>query len=296
MAICYQDVKMLWEARVRGVIFKDTLTIGHQSLVLYPAEIKLLRKVYYDKFPKSSVKLLENYKYRDYADSFLYDFLGVTSLGIIDYSKYEGANIIHDLNQLVPENLWERFDAVIDCGSLEHIFNFPVAIANLMKMLKVWGSIFITTPSNNLCGHGFYQFSPELMFRIFSDLNGFKLGKVVLLETVYPSIELTSNRNAYVATDPAIVRKRVGLITKKPVMMIVEAKKLFDAPLFSRSPLQSDYLSLWKQHEEQTIHTGIRNVMRIIYNNLPLVFRTRIQGYREKKRFSLSNSEFYIRL
>jgi len=41
---------------------------------------------------------------------------------------------------------------VIDSGSLEHIYNFPVAIANCMKMVKVGGSFFIFNMANNHMG------------------------------------------------------------------------------------------------------------------------------------------------
>ena len=41
------------------------------------------------------------------------EFLGIKNLSIIDASGYEGADIIHDLNEPVPENLHGRFDAVI---------------------------------------------------------------------------------------------------------------------------------------------------------------------------------------
>jgi hypothetical protein len=47
---------------------------------------------------------------------------------------------------------------VIETGSLDHIFNFPVAISNLMQMTRVGGSVFLTTVANNLCGHGFSGF------------------------------------------------------------------------------------------------------------------------------------------
>ena len=86
---------------------------------------------------------------------------------------------------------------MIESGSLEHIFNFPVAITNLAGMLKVGGTLFVTTPANNLMGHGFYQFSPELMFRVFSDENGFALRDVLLFEGDYPSIEPSPSQPIY---------------------------------------------------------------------------------------------------
>jgi SAM-dependent methyltransferase len=171
---------MLWEARLSGVTFKDAVTVAHLSLFLHPAEVKFFQQSYRANLAQSLIKPLENYKFGDYSDGFLRDFLGVSSLSVTDISSYEGADIIHDLNEPIPENLHGRFDAVIDGGSLEHIFNFPVAIKNLMQLLKIGGSLYLAAPANNLCGHGFYQFSPELMFRVFTKENGFELRRIVL--------------------------------------------------------------------------------------------------------------------
>ena len=72
----------------------------------------------------------------------------------MDASDYEGANIVHDLNLPIPPALRERYDLVWDGGTLEHIFNFPVAIFNAMHMVKVGGHLLLETPTNNQCGHG----------------------------------------------------------------------------------------------------------------------------------------------
>src|SRR5262249_50656134 len=93
----------------------------------------------------------------------------------IDFSNNEGATIVHDLGQPLPTDLHARFDLAVDGGTLEHVFNFPVAIANLMRLVKVGGIAYTNGPCNNLCGHGFYQFSPELMYRVFSASNGFEI-------------------------------------------------------------------------------------------------------------------------
>jgi SAM-dependent methyltransferase len=286
---------MLWEARLRGIVFENTVTIGHLALHLHPAEVKFFRQAYHIRFPESSIKPLENYAFGGYSESFLRGFLNVTSLTIIDISPYEGADTIHDLNQPIPESLHGCFDVVIDSGSLEHIFNFPIAIANLMKLLKVGGTIFITTPANGLCGHGFYQFSPELMFRVFTGENGFELRKIVLFEALFPSVELTSHRKAYEVIDPDIVRGRVGLLSKGPVMMMVEAKKIGDVPLFTHFPLQSDYLELWNQQKAQAVQKDAKRMLRSVWRSVPYVLRARVQGYSEKRRFSFSNTEFYRR-
>ena len=86
----------------------------------------------------------------------------------MDFSAYEGAAILHDLNEPVGDELKEKFTFVLDGGTLEHIFNFPVAITGAMEMVAVGGHLAIVTGGNNFFGHGFYQFSPELFFRAFN--------------------------------------------------------------------------------------------------------------------------------
>lgn len=296
MGIDYHDARMLLEARLRGASFENTATVAHLALNLHPAEIASLQRVYRAGFPGSTVRPLENYRFGDYSDQYLRDALGVAALTIIDYSPYQGANLVHDLNQPVPEELWGRFDSIIEAGSLEHIFNFPVAITSLMKMAKVGGSIFITIPANNLCGHGFYQFSPEVMFRIFTQENGFELKRVALLEAAYPAVSLVPKRKAYEVTDPARARSRVGLVSRRPVMMMVEARKTSDAPLFARPPLQDSYVTLWNTGTTKAPPTRLERVLKSAIGGLPGYLEARIRGTRALRRFSFANGQFYRRL
>ena len=84
---------------------------------------------------------------------------------------YESAKHLHDMNEGIPGDFKEKYTAVLDAGSLEHIFNFPVAIKNRMDMVNVSGHYLAITPANNFCGHGFYQFSPELYFSVLTREN-----------------------------------------------------------------------------------------------------------------------------
>src|SRR5438477_418150 len=84
-----------------------------------------------------------------------------------------GPHFPHDMNEPIPDKFKETYTAVLDGGSLEHVFNFPVAIKNCMEMVKVGGHYLAITPANNFFGHGFYQFSPELYFTVLSKENGF---------------------------------------------------------------------------------------------------------------------------
>ena len=93
----------------------------------------------------------------------------------LDVSTYEKATILHDMNLTVPYELRERFTVVHDGGTIEHVFNVPEAFKNCMEMVRVGGHFTQVNVANNYTGHGFWQFSPELIFRVFSPQNGYRI-------------------------------------------------------------------------------------------------------------------------
>jgi hypothetical protein len=99
----------------------------------------------------------------------LFRKIGFNKLHVLDYSGFEGADIIFDLNNAnLPPSLENRFDAIIDHGTLEHVFHFPNAMNNIFRMLKVGGRSIISSPSGNFLDHGFYMFQPTLYLDFFT--------------------------------------------------------------------------------------------------------------------------------
>lgn len=181
-----------------------------------------------------------------FADDFFRQLLGASTVTSVDYSAYQNADFIHDLNRPIPHDFQQRFDAVIDSGSLEHIFDVKQVLANYMNMVKVGGHLFIMTPANNLCGHGFYQFSPELFYRVFGDANGFAVKDVVLVETPLFSVEASRHQRCYRVADPALVGGRIRLVSRQPVMIFLHATRVGEDEPFRAPPLQSDYGRKWQ--------------------------------------------------
>jgi hypothetical protein len=103
----------------------------------------------------------------------LFRYLGSDSVMAMDASPYEGADIVHDLNDPVPPDLVGQFDTIFDGGTIEHVFNPVAAFQNAQQMLRVGGLLISVNAANNQLGHGFYQFSPEFMWRMFSADAGF---------------------------------------------------------------------------------------------------------------------------
>jgi hypothetical protein len=296
MGIGFHDLRLMWNARQAGACFDRMLTVGRQSLCLHPGELELLAATRARDTAVAMELRSECLEFGARAEPFLRAFLGATEVEALDYSDYEGAQHVHDMNEPVPEAMVGRFEIVYDGGSLQHIFNFPTAIANLMRMTKVGGRVFMSTPANGFFGHGFYQFSPELMYRVFAPENGFEIGTVQVVEARYPSFELTHNRTAYTVTDPAVVHSRVGLLNKRPVLMLVEARKLQHVPLFARAPLQSDYITTWSAALGGVRSAGQRSPRRWrsrVTGVLPRGLRAMLVGWAQKRRYSLANGQFY---
>jgi len=91
-----------------------------------------------------------------YSEKF-FKYLGAEKVVSYDFNDYENATYLHDFNLEIGSEHHELYSVVFDGGSLEHIFNFPTAIYNLMKMVKVGGHLIIESPANNYGGHGLYH-------------------------------------------------------------------------------------------------------------------------------------------
>ena len=100
----------------------------------------------------------------------------------LDNSAYEGATYVGDLNSPVP--LGRTFDTVIDFGTTEHIFDVVAALRNAIALCRIGGRILHSLPANGECGHGLYQFSPELFLSLYSERNGFEETRIWMAKLV----------------------------------------------------------------------------------------------------------------
>jgi hypothetical protein len=232
----HNGVRFLLQARASGVSFERTATLGRQSLDL---SLPLLARVLHNAGQRdawSTARRLLTAS-NGYADE-LFALLGCRELVAFDASPYEGAAVVHDFNQPLPREYYDRFTAVLDGGSLEHVFNFPTAIANLMRLPVLRGHYLGISPVNNFPGHGFYQFSPELFFRVLAPENGYSIRTMSLFEEGWMG-------GWKEVSDPATVRRRVTFVNRAPTYLAILAEKIADAVPFERSPLQSDYAAEW---------------------------------------------------
>lgn len=109
-----------------------------------------------------------------YADP-LFRLLGIGDLQVVDLSDYEGADVILDLSQPLPEEHAQRFGFIYDGGTTEHIFDTVSAFRNIDRMLKPGGTFASCVPMNGWPGHGFYQMQPALVYSFWRDALGYEV-------------------------------------------------------------------------------------------------------------------------
>lgn len=278
MGIIRSNAAFYLEAYQRGVVFNRTLSLGRQRLYVHPDELRQLADRYRPELRSGVTDL----PYGDAADAFLRRFLDIGDLQAMDHSDYEGAVLTHDLNLPIPPALEQAFDVVIDSGTLEHVFNFPAAIANCMNLVKGGGTLFIGSPANNMCGHGFYQFSPELFFRLFNDTNGFALQRLVLVTHPFPGAELSRHQTWYDVTDPAAAGTRAPLMTSTPAFLMVEAKRVHVVPVLAAAPQQSDYVTRWEAPAPSATRAPSSSLLKSVFRRLPAGAQAFVTGWYQR--------------
>ena len=180
-----------------------------------------------------------------YAEPML-EKIGFGKVQTMDFSAYEGAQILHDMNQPLPEALHNRFDFVLDGGTLEHVFNVAQSFTNVFNMLKVGGTFVSAVPFNGWPGHGFYQFQPDLVWSFWKYMAHCEVVRCIALplDPEAKSLQLPDNKGS---------TRRREYDDKLPhgrVFLYYEVRKLADSHL-GGSALQADYETKWKNSSDE---------------------------------------------
>jgi hypothetical protein len=231
--------RFLLFAKQQGVDFSRTALLGRQHMNVGTQELFDNLLEFNDLATYADASAM---KTTGWADEF-FRHLGARTLTSFDMCKYENADVEHDMNVPIRDDQVGQFTAVVDAGTLEHVFNLPQAMANCMRMIADGGWFVGVMPSNNVAGHGFYQFSPELLFRVFDRENGFRVASMWLAEqNDDPPYGYASWRQIM---DPAEAGHRMEFRTVLQTCVMVLAQKMETVPLFSRGVQQSDYVTAW---------------------------------------------------
>lgn len=203
----------------------DTITIGRQGLHLSAGQVKDI------------VGISGPYEHKLFCEDLLTTYLQADVVDSVDFSDYEEATHIHDMSEPIPDHLANRYDTVMDYGTSEHVYNLPQVFENYSRMLRPGGQIVHVLPANNFTGHGFWQFSPELFFSLYSTENGYAETEVFIADL--------SDETRWYRILPPRDGQRINIESHSPLYALVRTVRQGDA-FDHGSVQQSDYTALWE--------------------------------------------------
>jgi len=105
-------------------------------------------------------------------DRYFMRALGIHDYNALDVTDYEGADIVWDLGQPIPEKYHGTFDFIYNGGCFDNMFNPGVAMMNLSKMLKPGGRM-VCMESASSYHPPYLMFSPGWFndFYVFNSYN-----------------------------------------------------------------------------------------------------------------------------
>ncbi len=248
----------------------NVVTIGRQGTHVHENDVRIL------------LKIGQEYTHNPYCENLLVNHMNALSVESIDTSDYEAATHILDMNKELPTHLEGKFDTVFDGGCLEHIYNIPQALKNCSLLLKPGGTAIHILPTNNWCGHGFWQVSPELFFSLYSRKNGYTDLEVFFADLA----DLTS----WHRINPPRNGQRINFTSSTPLYVMVKATRTTE-PFTHDNVQQSDYVFEWMKNQN-TVHTDTEYQAE---TNLPQTVKARVADFisqrEEKKNITNKNNE-----
>jgi hypothetical protein len=227
-------------------LFGKTVTIGRQQLYEIDHYLDDLK-----------------YKNNDFCEKLLINNFGSEIVDSIDYSNFESASIIHDMNKPLDSKFYGLYDTVLDLGSLEHIFNISQALKNCSLLSKQGGHIVHVSPANNMCGHGFFQFSPELFFSYYSDSNGYSDTEVYLADT-------TDTKKWFKVFNPNN-GNRVSIESNTQLYIMVYTV-LKNKNFLDKNVQQSDYKFYWNNNSYKKNDINVLLKIKLKIRELRLIY------------------------
>jgi hypothetical protein len=216
-------------AKLGALSAKDCVTIGRQNNFLRRSDFRRVFRRFGISLSEACIQDLATARFIE--PILLY--FGAHVVDSVDASNYEGANIVCDMNEPLPSSLFRRYDFVYDGGTLEHIYNYPLALENVAALLQSNGILLSTSPANNEPGHGFYQLSPELIYSAFPAF-GLEVIRIYLVATQFPP-------QFYEVSSPSDVGGRITFLSGEPIQLFVIARKM-QAWSSQHQIQQSDYV------------------------------------------------------
>lgn len=211
--------------------------MGYPDIVIHPKEVEsaLGAKVYQLVYRDDSENITKWHRTdaRKIPDSKSFFKLMDMSLEVYDVAAHRGEEIIRDLNYPLPESDLERYDMVLDVGTLEHCFNIGQAAFNMAGLVKQGGVILHENPFN-WGNHGFYGLNPTWYFDFYLE-NGFEIVDMMMVATTGEEVKEVPQT------------ARFGF-TKAEANICCAARRLHVKPF--KFPVQTKYRKMIREKQE----------------------------------------------
>ncbi len=132
-----------------------------------------------------------------YTSRDFYKLVGFKHYDDIDLHETEGCTIVHDLNTPIPDEMRNRYDFVVEVGTIEHIFDMKTVMHNISSAVAEGGIVCHLAPLDAF-NHGFYNFSLNFFYD-FYQANGFTEMESYLIRS---SSQWATNQNVLVERMP----------------------------------------------------------------------------------------------
>lgn len=199
------------------------------------------------------------------AQSF-FSWLGFASCLSMDYSDYEGAEIIHNLNE--PDLAEEHHgiaDLIVDAGTLEHVFHLPNALKVVHNLLRPEGLVYHHNPSNGYLDHGFYQICPTLYYDYYRE-NRYEI----------VSANLINRYRGVISSEPYLT----DVYRNKGMFYSVDKLERCTVAFVARKTIQSTFGAIPTQSYYRQMHSDFQQEYE---NQTPFTYQ--VSGVRDKIRF-----------
>jgi hypothetical protein len=266
----------------------DALFIGRQATYLSPGALAEQLRAHGHSVDPSAIEIDQTTVNRIpgygeiVTDRSIFRALGIDSVKALDTSPYEGAEIVHNLNEPIPDSLRENADFIVDGSTLDNVFDPAMALRNLTAMLKPGGRLLMINAWSPRDGS--YQLCSPAWYFDFFVTNGFADCKT------YVCVSAGSRANTY-WLDPAFMRTaeariRVPLLAcwwRIPAVLVL-AEKAREPSSSPVSPTQAHYRSEheWRRYLDNlaTIERSARpHLARSIGRMLPRTRSPRSNGF-----------------
>ena len=231
--------EMIIREHISRPLVGEALVVGRQTIELKPHEVDSFMRglgAAPVAFGELEIDLDTRATERtSISDRAFFGLLGLNKLKFLDVTDYEGADIIHDLSDPLPENLLGTADIIIDGATLDNVFNPAQALISLAGMLRPGGRMFLyNVGSNHTCP---YMILTPLWFYDYFIGNGFS--RVLVYVSVF-SKDGGTDRNVFVV-EPQNVAFLTSNITSVYSMTLLVVAERGAVAAHHYTPVQHQY-------------------------------------------------------